>query len=41
LSQSVDSETLVEVAGIETELSKLLIRNHLQLISFSCLRFAS
>jgi hypothetical protein len=41
LSQSGDSETLVEVAGIETELSKLLIRNHLQLISFSCLRFAS
>ena len=41
LSQSDDLESLVEVAGVETELSKLLICNYLQLISFSCLRFAS
>jgi hypothetical protein len=41
LSPSDVLESLVEVAGVETEFSKLLICNHLQLISFSCLRFAS
>ena len=40
MSLSDDLESLVEVAGVETELSKLLIFNYLQLISFSCFRFA-